>query len=142
VEKNAGMKEKVIIITTSDLEKLRNLIAGIREGSADAKTNLNSLEKELDKAMVVDLESIPEDVVTVGSAVRIRDLASEEEMTYEIVFPIHADIAENRISILAPVGTALLGYRVGDVVEWTVPFGTRRFKILGVKYQPQAAKIS
>ena len=142
MEKNAGMKEKVIIITTSDLEKLRNLIAGIREGSADAKTNLNSLDKELDKAMVVDLESIPEDVVTGGSAVRIRALASEEEMTYEIVFPIHADIAENRISILAPVGTALLGYRVGDIVEWTVPFWTRRFKILGVKYQPQAAKIS
>jgi regulator of nucleoside diphosphate kinase len=71
--------------------------------------------------------------------VRVKDLANGREMTYQIVFPKDADLARNRISVLAPIGTALLGYGAGDIVEWQVPAGIRRLQILAVEYQPEAA---
>jgi regulator of nucleoside diphosphate kinase len=85
---------------------------------------------------------VPPDVVTMNSRVRIKDLNRGRELTYQIVFPEHADLDENRISVLAPIGTALLGYRAGTTVEWQVPSGTRRFRILGVEYQPEAVRAA
>jgi regulator of nucleoside diphosphate kinase len=72
----------------------------------------------------------------------MKDLNSGYEFTYQIVFPKDADISENRISVLAPIGTALLGYRTGNSVEWRVPLGTRRLRILDVEYQPEATRIA
>ncbi|WP_228767808.1 GreA/GreB family elongation factor [Candidatus Velamenicoccus archaeovorus] len=59
---------------------------------------------------------------------------------YQLVYPEDADIEQNKISILAPIGTAILGYKVGDVIEWKVPAGVRRLKIKKILYQPEAAK--
>ena len=72
-----------------------------------------------------------------NSKVRLRDLNSGEETVYALVFPGMANAGEKAISILAPIGTALLGYREGDVIEWDVPAGTRRLKVLEVMYQPE-----
>ena len=72
---------------------------------------------------------MPEDVVTMNSTVRVRDLETGEVDTYTLVYPHEADIEENKLSVLAPVGTALLGYRAGDVVEWPVPAGITRFRV-------------
>jgi regulator of nucleoside diphosphate kinase len=74
-----------------------------------------------------------------NSRVRVKDLNSGRVTTYQIVFPREADIAKNRISVLAPIGTGLLGYSAGATIEWQVPSGRRRFRILAVEYQPQAA---
>jgi regulator of nucleoside diphosphate kinase len=63
---------------------------------------------------------------------------SGEEVIYTLTYPAEADLAEGRISVLAPVGTAILGYSVGDVVEWTVPCGIVRYKIEKILFQPQA----
>jgi len=74
-----------------------------------------------------------------NSKVRLKDLDSGEEVIYSLVFPNDANVAENKISVLAPVGTALIGYRVGDPIEWKVPRGLKRLKIEEILYQPERA---
>jgi len=74
-----------------------------------------------------------------NSEVAVRDMDSNEEMTFAVVFPSDADVNRQRISILAPMGTAVLGYRVGDTIEWKVPGRRRRLKIERVLFQPEAA---
>ena len=88
---------------------------------------------------MVPRAEIPPDVVTMGSTVRLTDLQTGEEETYTLVYPNDADIDENKLSVLAPIGTALLGYRAGDVVEWPVPAGVRRFRVEEVLSQPARA---
>ena len=74
-----------------------------------------------------------------NSKVVLRDVDTSAEMTYSLVFPKNADVDAGAISILAPVGTAILGYREGDVIEWPVPSGMRRIRIEEILYQPEAA---
>ena len=133
------MRSRRIYITKPDMQKLRALIAGVQASSSRTKATLNKLEEELNRAKVVNPQKVPKDVVTMNSQVRIRDIDSSEESTYTIVFPSEANVANNRISILAPIGTALLGYRVGDVVDWEVPSGLKRLEIVETLYQPEAA---
>ncbi len=133
------MAQRVIYITRPDMEKLRKLIDGVRENAAKPTANLDSLERELNRAKVVASRKIPKDIITMNSVVRLQDLVSEEESTYTLVFPAQANVGDNKISILAPIGTALIGYGVGDIIEWQVPSGMRRLKVQEVLYQPEAA---
>jgi regulator of nucleoside diphosphate kinase len=133
------VSERQIWITTFDLERLDSLIDGVRAAGPQKKDYLVQLEKELERARMVDPEKIPDDVITMNSIVRIRDLDSGEEITYTLVFPADARIEENRISVLSAVGTALIGYRVGDVIEWQVPSGLKRLKVEEILYQPEAS---
>jgi regulator of nucleoside diphosphate kinase len=129
-----------IHITEEDSEKLRNLIAGRRAANPVEHENLDMLEQELDRAEVVPPEAIPPDVVTMNSEVRLQDLDSEIVQRYRLVFPSQFRW-DHSISVLAPIGTAMLGYRVGDVIEWRVPKGVRRLKVVEVIYQPEAAGV-
>ena len=88
---------------------------------------------------MVNSQKIPGDVITMNSRVRVCDMESGEESIYTVVFPSEVDITNNKISILAPIGTALLEYRVGDIVDWEVPSGLKRLKIVETLYQPEAA---
>ncbi len=133
------MSVRQIWITTFDLERLSSLIDGVRATGSQKKAYLDQLEKELERAKVVAPEKIPEDVITMNSAVSVRDLESGEETTYTLVFPGETRIEENRISVLSAIGTALIGYRVGDVIEWKVPSGLKRLKVEGILYQPEAS---
>ena len=114
------------------------LETGSRFGHRDKK-HLVDLEDELNGARVVPSKDIPEDVVTMNSKVRLKDLNSGEEVVYSLVYPGDADVAENKISVLAPIGTALIGYRVGDAIEWKVPGGLKRLKLEEILYQPERA---
>ncbi|HWR16799.1 MAG TPA: nucleoside diphosphate kinase regulator [Terriglobales bacterium] len=135
------MKANKIMISATDLDRLRRLIdSSRRPGHRDAD-NLDALEFELDRA-VVRKGATPSGVVALGSWVRMRDLDSERELSYQIVLPKHANVEEKRISVLAPIGTALLGCRVGSIVEWTVPSGERRFKILEVQHQTESEAVA
>jgi regulator of nucleoside diphosphate kinase len=136
------VKRKKIVITETDFERLQWLIDSWQQSSQRDAERLDDLENELRRAMVVKSGKVPPDVVTMNSRVRIKDLNRGRELTYQIVFPEHADLDENRISVLAPIGTALLGYRAGTTVEWQVPSGTRRFRILDVEYQPEAVRAA
>src|SRR5574340_1461367 len=127
-----------IYITDDDCERLRRLIAGRRLANSTDQEYLDNLEQELDRAEVVEPEAIPRDVVTMNSEVRLQDLDSGNIQRYKLVFPIQFRW-DNSVSVLAPIGTAMLGYRVGDVIEWRVPKGIRRLKVLEIIYQPEAA---
>jgi regulator of nucleoside diphosphate kinase len=129
-----------IYITNDDFERLRRLIAGRRGANSIDHEYLDILEQELDRAEVVGPEAIPRDVVTMNSEVRLNDLESGESRVYRLIFPTQTR-TENTISVLAPIGTAMLGYQVGDVIEWRVPKGIRRLKVVEVIYQPEAAGV-
>ena len=120
------MSKKTIIITKYDKVRLKNYLN-------------DDLRKELNRAKVVDPKDIPNDVITLNSKFKLKDLDSGEEMIYTLVFPEDADIYKNKISIYAPMGIALIGYRVGDIIEWPVPGGILRIKVLEILYQPEAS---
>ena len=136
------MKTKNIVMTEADYRRLQRLVESPGRYWKRDSEHLESLQQELERAIVVTAGKMPRDVVTMNSRVRVEDLSSGREATYQIVFPSAADVTENRISVLAPIGTALLGYRAGTTVEWRAPSGMRRFRILEVEYQPEAAGIA
>ncbi len=133
------MKKRTRIISETDRERLAALIESARQGASAREEQLVALEGELGRARAVPSHKVPPDVVTMNSVVRVRDLATEEVVEYELVYPADADIDRGRISVLAPVGTALLGHRVGAVIERRVPAGVRRLQVESVLYQPERA---
>jgi len=134
------MRDREIVVTEFDQRRLRNLLEGARRWNARDRTHVDHLGSELDRAQVVLPVDVPPDVVTMNSEVAIRDLDSNEEITFAVVFPSAANVNRQKISILAPIGTAVLGYRVGDTIEWNVPGRTRRLRIERVLFQPEAAR--
>jgi regulator of nucleoside diphosphate kinase len=130
---------RLIHITDNDLERLRELIhVGRHCGELD-QTGLKGLEDELEQASVVPCQAMRQDVVTMHSQARIQNLESGEEMVFTLVYPRAADLEQGKISVLSPLGTAILGYQAGDIIHWRVPDGVRRLKIVQVEYQPEAA---
>ena len=133
------MEARTIYITEFDMKRLRALIEDAKRLDRRGNEYLESLEAELDRGIRVAPAEVPPDVVTMNSRVRLVDLDTNEEMVYTLVFPNDADMAKSKISVLAPIGTAMLGYRVGDTFEWHVPDGIRRLRVKQVLYQPEAA---
>jgi len=133
------MRDREIVVTEFDHTRLRTLLESVRRWSARDRTHVDHLEAELDRADVILPVDVPFDVVTMNSEVAVRDMESNEEMMFAVVFPSAADVNRQRISILAPIGTAVLGCRVGDTIDWKVPGRTRRLKIERVLFQPEAA---
>jgi regulator of nucleoside diphosphate kinase len=88
---------------------------------------------------IVTPQEIPPTVVTMNSTIELVDMDTKETETYTLVFPDDADISKGKISILAPIGTAMLGYEIGDVFEWEVPAGKRRLRVERIIYQPEAS---
>ena len=131
--------ERNIFITEFDKKRLEELINVAEEFGGHDRSDLEALAEELAKSEVVSSEDIPPDVVTMNSKVLLRDMETSEEMTYILVFPKDADVDAGAISILAPIGTAILGYAKGDVIDWPVPSGIRRICIEEILYQPEAA---
>jgi len=128
-----------IFITQEDMQRLTDLLASAERMSNRDLEHLWLLRQELEDAEIVASDEIPADVVTMNSRVRIKDMDSGREAIYVLVFPRDADVAQGRISILAPIGTAIIGYRAGDVIVWAVPAGKKRLKVQEVLYQPEAA---
>lgn len=127
-----------IQITEQDKARLQDIIGTIqRDGSC--RDDLGSLIQELDRAEVVKGHAIPRNVVTMNSRVAIVDQDTSERMTFTLVFPEDADVDENKFSVLSPIGSAVLGYKTGDEVQWAVPAGIKRFMIAKVVFQPEAA---
>lgn len=133
------MEPRDIYITDYDLTRLRELLeVGISVPERD-RQSLEALQGELDRAHIVEPTAVPHDVVTMNSRVRLADVETNEEQVYTVVFPSEANLEQRKISILAPIGTAILGYRMGDNVEWRMPGGIRNLRIEEILYQPEAA---
>ncbi|MEJ5259695.1 MAG: nucleoside diphosphate kinase regulator [Anaerohalosphaeraceae bacterium] len=132
------MKQRTIYITQFDQKRLEELL-DVARMFGGGREDLQALEGELRRARIVSPQEVPPDVVTMNSKVLLRDIDTSETMIYTLVFPKDADIDNGAVSVLAPVGTAILGYREGDEIQWRVPSGLRRLRIEKVLYQPEAA---
>jgi regulator of nucleoside diphosphate kinase len=133
------MEARTIHITKFDMDRLLELIDGLRSTPKSAKMDLDLLERELHRAILCDPQNIPKDVITMNSKVSFTDTESGEKMTYTLVFPSSANISDFKLSILAPLGIALLGYRKGDIIEWVVPSGVKTIRVDEIIYQPEAS---
>lgn len=129
------MKKK-IIISSRDERRIRSLLDARRSANAAEAENLQRLAGELDRARILPTEEMPSDVVALGSTVELEDLDDSEISTYTLVLPHEADASQGRISVLAPLGTGMLGFRAGDEFKWPVPTGTIQVRIRRLIAQP------
>jgi regulator of nucleoside diphosphate kinase len=135
------MERPEIIVTEQDADRLSRLLDAL---SPKQRSAASALELELERARVVAAGGVPGDVVTMNSRVRFEELHSGQRTEARLVYPSDAraaaDANEDAISVLAPVGSALLGMRVGQSIDWRMPSGRlRRYQIVDVVYQPEAA---
>lgn len=140
--KNRFMKKRTIIMTDADHEELSSAIRAADKFSERSRTEMRPLAAELARAEIVEADKIPADVITMNSQAELLDLGTDERMEFTLVFPIDADIEASKISVLTPLGTAMLGYRVGEEFEWNVPYAIRRLKVIAVRFQPEAAVLA
>ncbi len=123
--------KKEIILSRQDYDLITSLI---KNSPTDfSQYSLKKLSTELRSAKVVDGESLPVDVIRVNSEVEIFDEKEKKTMTFKLVPPSVSNLKENKLSIIAPLGSALIGYRKGDLIEWEVPAGKKVFKIKEVR---------
>lgn len=130
------MKPANLLLSMGDYERLNSLVETVR-------TDVSVLlEEELARATVVPDESLPDNAVAMNSVVRFKDLDSGKQTEVQVVFPHEADASKGKISVLAPIGAALIGLHVGQSIEWLVPSGrNRRIEVLSVfkEIQDQAS---
>lgn len=132
------MSENDLVVTQADFDRLEDLAESPKYRFSHSIL-LMTLKKELDRSKVVGPAEVSSGVVTMRSRVRFQDLNTRESETYTLVYPGEADIDEGKLSVLAPLGTALLGTRVGQIVRFGAPGGVRRLRIQKILYQPEAA---
>ena len=133
-----NMNNRNIIMTAADHAELEAVILFTGKVSERARIEHGALQRELNRAEIVAPEDIPADVITMNSRAGLLDLESKEHIEFTLVLPRDARIDDGKISVLTSLGTAMLGYRVGDEFEWHVPYGVRRLKVTNVYFQPEA----
>ena len=125
-----------LVLSRLDCDRLDTLL----EQPANAGPQFDALREELARAEVREPRDMPPDAITMNSTARFRDESTGEERELTLVYPRDADGSPDKVSILAPVGSALLGLRAGQSIEWTLPGGrSTRLRVLGIQYQPEAA---
>ena len=132
-------RSRQIVISAVDYARLEPLIRDAVAGRNTARELLCELKSKIDHAGVLEPCDMPDNVVTMNSQVRVRDLATEEVETYTLVYPAFADITRGFLSILTPVGVALLGLRQGETTKWTSLLGPMRLQVDQVEFQPESA---
>ncbi|HDR2753650.1 TPA: nucleoside diphosphate kinase regulator [Enterobacter asburiae] len=131
------MSRPTIIINELDAERIDRLL---EKPEFAALPIADALNAELDRAQMCTPESMPQNVVTMNSKVKFRDLTTGEERTRTLVYPAQMTDSSTQLSVLAPVGAALIGLRTGDTIHWELPGGTAtHLEVLELLYQPEAA---
>ena len=125
-------------ITELDYIRLSKLIGTSRNEKNIELKNLDTLAREIGRAEKVDSKKIAPEFVTMNSVVEVLDESSKKPMTIRIVYPKDADFKKMYVSVLSPMGSALLGYKVGDTVQYDAPKGTVTIRIQQIYYQPEA----
>jgi regulator of nucleoside diphosphate kinase len=127
------MNNDVILITEKDLLRIKNIL------SFEKSDEFENLEIELERARIITDANVPSDLVTMNSRLKFLNIQDHKEMIVTIVYPHEANFADGKISVLASLGSALIGLRIGQEINWMFPDGrTRTLKILEVQYQPEA----
>jgi regulator of nucleoside diphosphate kinase len=137
---NDPTKRRAVTISTFDYHRLKELLLVAKQHASPTPTYLRDLEGELDRASVVPPEQIPPYVVTMNTQVKLIDTDTGKVRMYTIVFPADADLEEGKLSILSDLGVAILGYCVGDTIEWDFPEGRKHIRIDMIGFQPEATK--
>lgn len=134
----AQLREPAIILGNADLARLRAIVARRLDGRDHRAAE--RLEAELDRAIVVPQAVVPPEIVTMDSRIVFRDVGAGRSRVITLCQPDEADPATGRISILAPVATALLGLGVGDSIDWPMPGGMNvRLQVTSIVHRPEAA---
>lgn len=128
-----------LIVNRLDYARIKKSIKDAKQFKSISNAAALKLMKELDSAKIVEPEAIPSNVVTMNSIVNVSFLNSNKKIQFQIVYPDQANIKENKISIFSPIATALIGYKVNDIIEWLVPAGLTQIKIVKIIYQPEAS---
>lgn len=125
-------------ITANDRQRLRELVSSVIQSQPRLRETLQPLQTELERAEVLERWNIPATTVVMGSRVEIEDVESGEVDAYTLVYPEQADIATGRLSILAPIGTAIIGFSAGDTFTWKTPGGPRQLRLRKVEAPAEA----
>ena len=121
-----------VVLLKKDYEVLNSYVKNLQGMQVSEKENYSKLSQELKRAHLVEEKDFPKEVVRLDSTVVIKDLTTNRNMTVTIVLPKNANIKQKKVSVLAPVGTALIGFKKGQVVSWKVPSGEKDFEIVEV----------
>lgn len=134
----ARHERPALLLSRVDVERIEDLL----DRPQYRAVNTDALREELERAELLEPGAMPDDVITMNSTalVKVVDGASEHEHELTLVYPRDADGSSDKVSILAPVGSALLGLRVGNSIDWPMPGGrSARLHVLSIRYQPEAA---
>lgn len=128
-----------LVLNSLDFTRIQKCISDAKQFNSVNINEVNRLVRELRAAKVVESKEIPADIVTMNSIVKLTFISNKQQTQFQIVYPQNADLKENKISIFSPIATAIIGYKVGDQIEWEVPAGPTKIKIDKIIYQPEAA---
>ena len=127
------MNDDVILISEKDYLRIKHVL------SFQKSKDFENLEIEIERAKIITDDEVPPDLVTMNSKIRFVSLPDDKAMTLTIVYPSDSNFSEGKISVLAPLGSALIGLRVNQEINWKFPDGkTKTLKILEILYQPEA----
>ncbi len=126
-----------ILLTKLDHTRIKKSIKTALSERTITQKEVDGLLHEINSAQLVESYEIPADIVTMNSIVKLQFLELTKEIQIQIVYPEDADSANNKISIFSPIATALIGYKTGDEIEWFVPAGLTKMKIMKIIYQPE-----
>lgn len=126
-----------ICITNNDYTRLKSMIQEYTKANK-VDSNVKELLGEIERAQKVDSLTIGSNYITMNSIFELKKMNELDFQQFQLVFPEEADIDAGKISVLAPIGTAVLGYKVGDIIKWKVPDGETFFQITSILYQPEA----
>lgn len=128
-----------IIVNKLDYLRIQKRINEARQKKTIEASEAEKLLNELNTAVLLEPQEIPNDVVTMNSIVSISFSEIGRNQEFKIVYPDEANFKEKKVSIFSPIATALLGFRVGDLIEWMLPGGMTKIRIDRIIYQPEAA---
>ena len=131
-----NMSQPALTLSRLDVERLERLL---ETPAMAALPVADALQEEMARADIVTPEAVPANVVTMNSTVLCREESSGQEHRLTLVYPSEADASSGKVSVLAPVGAALLGLSIGQSIDWPAPEGMLSLQVLGIPYQPEAA---
>lgn len=134
------MKTRNIVLSSLDFARLKDLLITARQFHSAPSAILDVLEPELARARIVPPDQIPPYVVTMNTCVCIIDMDTQEVEKYTLVYPNAAEPKKGKLSILSEMGVALIGFSVGDTIEWNFPVGVRHVRIDEIHFQPEATR--
>jgi regulator of nucleoside diphosphate kinase len=123
-----------VVLSEEDFRLLSALTENV---SAQGHKQEGTLTYEIARATVLPESKMPSDVVRLGARVKVKDVDSNREMQFSIVLPQFADVKQQKISVLTPMGSALIGLSVGDRIAWKMPAGIRNLEVLEAIFEPE-----